>query len=159
MKNRISHLLQDWNPELPAFGPLAQGEPRTQGEPGTEGEPDTGAELPAQGDPSVRENRPRQPYPMPPCVNMLMPVELCINRSLLVSLLSASIVEMGRQKRLEPGELSGRALAELEAAIRQQLAFRLWLREHPSSFVCVAMYPVSELDSLEDLDEMGDLPS
>ena len=96
---------------------------------------------------------------MPRCVNMLMPVELCVNRSLLVSLLSASIVEMGRQKRLEPGELSGRALAELEAAIQQQLTFRLWLKEHPSSFVCIAMCPVNETDTLADLDDFGDLPS
>lgn len=159
MRNRISHLLKDWNPDMPAFEPLAQGEPRAEGELQSKGEPRPRAEPPAQGEPPVRENHPRGPYPMPRCVNMLMPVELCVNRSLLVSLLSASIVEMGRQKRLEPGELSGRALAELEAAIQQQLTFRLWLKEHPSSFVCIAMYPVNETDTLADLDDLGDLPS
>ena len=56
MKNRIRHLLHDWEPEC----------------------------LPAPH---------RQPgeHSLPRGVNMLMPVELCINRDLLVTLLTASI--------------------------------------------------------------------
>ncbi len=134
MKNRIAHLLDQWRPEA---GPSEPAEPERPG-------PD---------------QAPRGPCEMPRSVNMLMPVELCLNRNLLVSLLSASITEMNRHKRSAPSSLSVRDMAELEAALQQQLAFRAWLRAHPSSFVSMALYPVNEANPLEELDDPGDLPS
>jgi len=135
MKNRISHLLQSWNPDLLASG------------------------LTDSGEAPVQDRALRGPTQMPRGVNMLMPVELCVNRNLMVSLLSASIVEMNRHKRSHPPALSSRDLAEMEAALQQQVAFRSWLKEHPSSYVCVALYPVSEAGNVEDLEDLGDLPS
>jgi hypothetical protein len=134
VKNRIAHLLDQWRPET---SPAAPAEPERPG----------------------RDEAPRGPYEMPRAVNMLMPVELCLHRNLLVSLLSASITEMNRHKRSEPPTLSVGDMAELEAALQQQLAFRAWLRAHPSSFVSMALYPVSEANPLEEPDELGDLPS
>jgi hypothetical protein len=87
---------------------------------------------------------------------MLMPVELCINRDLLITLLSASIQEMHRHKRITPSPVSDQALAELEAALQQQLAFRSWAREHPASYICIAMYPTTEADTVEDLEDLTD---
>jgi len=135
MKNRISHLLRDWRPE-----------PRTH-------------ESPASGAPSPGEQAPRHPHRPPRSVNMLMPVELCVNRNLLVSLLSASITEMSRHREADPSALSLRTLAEMEAALQQQLAFRAWLKEHPSGYICIALYPVSPGDPLQDPDDLGDPPS
>lgn len=131
MQNRIRHLLDDWQPELP-----------------------TSAEgvNPESASPS---DTPDGMYAMPRGINMLMPVELCINRDLLMSLLSASIREIQRHKRDLPAGYSTRELAEVEAALQQQLTFRAWIRSHPSRYISVAMYPVTEtesIDSLEDLD-------
>lgn len=133
MKNRIAQLLNEWRPELaPADHP---------------------------DKPPVGEHPPRETYRMPRSVNMLMPVELCVNRNLLVSLLSASITEMNRHQRSEPTPLSERNQAELEATLQQHLAFRTWLKDHPSGYICIALYPVSDTSPLDDLDDMGDLPS
>jgi hypothetical protein len=128
MQNRIRHLLNNWHPELPASEPEAQPQPETSPEGG---------------------------YAMPRGINMLMPVELCINRDLLMSLLSASIREIQRHKRALPEGYSTRELAEVEAALQQQLTFRAWIRNHPGHFISVAMYPVTEtgsIDQVEDLD-------
>lgn len=135
MKNRITHLLNDWVPRP------AEAEP-------------TGPE-----DHPVRERPPLAPYRMPRSVNMLMPVELCVNRNLLVSLISASITEISRHREDEPAVTSGRDLAEMEAALHQQLAFRTWLKGHPSNYICIALYPVSGANPLDDLDDLGDPPS
>jgi hypothetical protein len=128
MKNRISHLMKDWTPEVPADvpGPEPQTAPAKSG------------------------------YPLPRGINMLMPVELCINRDLLITLLSASIQEMHRHKRINPSPISEPALAELEAALQQQLAFRSWAREHPASYICIAMYPSTEADTVEDMEDLSD---
>ena len=127
MKNRITHVLKDWSPELP---------------------------------PGITEARPvdRGPtrYPLPRGINMLMPVELCISRDLLITLLSASIQEMHRQREAGNSPLPEYALAELEAALQQHLAFRAWARQHPSSYISIAMYPTSEIDSGEDVDDLED---
>lgn len=130
MKNRIAQLLNEWRPELaPADHP----------------------DTPPAGEPA-----PRGPQRMPRSVNMLMPVELCVNRNLLVSLLSASITEMNRHQRSEPTALSQRDQAELEATLQQHLAFRTWLKGHPSGYICIALYPVSDTNPLDDLDDLGD---
>ena len=128
MKNRISHLMKDWNPALPA----------------TETRPEPAPELGKLG------------YPLPRGINMLMPVELCISRDLLITLLSASIQEMHRHKRMRPSPVSDQALAELEAALQQQLTFRAWAREHPANYISIAMYPTSEVDTVEDMEDLGD---
>lgn len=130
MKNRITHVLKDWNPETLAA--------------------ETGPE-PSSGERSLGG------YPLPRGINMLMPVELCINRDLLITLLSASIQEMHHHKRAHPSPVSDQALAELEAALQQQLAFRAWAREHPASYICIAMYPTTEADTVEDLEDLGDI--
>lgn len=129
MKNRITHLLQDWKPEILTAGTA----------------PELGQRLARGG------------YPLPRGINMLMPVELCINRDLLITLLSASIQEMARHKRAEPSAIGPQAMAELEAALQQQLAFRAWAREHPASYICIAMYPTTEVDAAEDLEDTGEL--
>ncbi len=103
--------------------------------------------------------RPGSPTRLPRSVNMLMPVELCVNRNLLVSLLSASITDMNRHQQDGPGALSERDQAELEATLQQHLAFRTWLKDHPSGFICIALYPVSATNPLDDLDDLGDTPS
>jgi hypothetical protein len=128
MKNRLAHLLREWKPEVLQPDPAAHGRPE-----------------------SVRGGT-----ALPPGVNMLMPVELCINRELLISLLTASIEEMARHNQ-QPSALSRHAMAELEAALQQQLAFRSWAREHPASYICIAMYPTTEVDTVEDLEDLGDL--
>jgi hypothetical protein len=128
MKNRITHVLKDWNPEL----------------------------LDAAPAPQPADEPPRWGYPLPRGINMLMPVELCINRDLLITLLSASIQEMHRHKRSQPSPSSHQALAELEAALQQQLAFRAWARDHPANYICIALYPTTEADTVEDLEDLGD---
>jgi hypothetical protein len=131
MKNRIRHLLADWNPEVPAAEPAPED--------------------------VARPLRSRGGYPMPRGINMLMPVELCINRDLLVSLLSASIQEIHRHRRDLPDDVAAdQDIAEMEAALQQQLAFRAWARSHPSSYICIALYPVAEAGSVEDLEEFGE---
>lgn len=131
MKNRIRHLMTDWHPELPA------------------------PQEPAPKAPKV--DRPTGGYPLPRGINMLMPVELCINRDLLITLLSASIQEMHRHKREGFEAVSEAARAELEAALQQQLAFRAWARSHPANYICIAMYPTTEQDTVEDLEDFGEL--
>lgn len=133
MKNRIAQLLNDWRPELAPADP---------------------ADAPPAG-----EHPPRPPHRMPRSVNMLMPVELCVNRNLLVSLLSASITEMNRHQRGEATALSQRDQTELEATLQQHLAFRTWLKDHPSGYICIALYPVSDTSPLDDLDDPGQPPS
>jgi hypothetical protein len=131
MKNRISHLLRDWDPM--ATGPAREEAPTPEQEP-------------HQG-----------PYAMPRGINMLMPVELCINRDLLISLLSASIQEIYRHKRALPRTAPDeRELAEVEAALQQQLAFRAWARSHPGSYISIAMYPITEANPVEDLEDLGE---
>lgn len=105
MKNRITHILKDWKPEVPA----------------------------AESTPEPRGEVARGAYPLPRGINMLMPVELCINRDLLI-----------RHKQAHPSPMSDQAMAELEAALQQQLAFRAWAREHPASYICIAMYPTTK---------------
>lgn len=100
--------------------------------------------------------RPKGMPALPRGVNMLMPVELCINKELLVSLLSASIQEIHRHKQGLTATTPEREMAEVEAALQQQVAFRAWARQHPSAFISIAMYPVTEVGSIEDADEMGD---
>lgn len=130
MKNRIRHLMTDWHPELPA-----PEEPK-----------------------APRADRSTGGYPLPRGINMLMPVELCINRDLLITLLSASIQEMHRHKREGFEAVSEAARAELEAALQQQLAFRAWARAHPANYICIAMYPTTEADTtVEDLEDLGEL--
>jgi hypothetical protein len=128
MKNRITHILKEWKPEV----------------------------LPSEPAPTPRPEADRGGYPLPRGINMLMPVELCINRDLLVTLLSASIQEMTRHKRAHPAPTSDQAMAELESALQQQLAFRAWAREHPASYICIAMYPTIEADRVEGLEDLGD---
>lgn len=130
MKNRIRHLMTDWHPELPATE-----EPK-----------------------APKVERQTGGYPLPRGINMLMPVELCINRDLLITLLSASIQEMHRHKREGFEAVSEAARAELEAALQQQLAFRAWARAHPANYICIAMYPTTEADTtVEDLEDLGEL--
>lgn len=102
------------------------------------------------------EDRPKGVPALPRGVNMLMPVELCINRELLVSLLSASIQEIHRHKQGLTPTTPDREMAEVEAALQQQVAFRSWARQHPNTFISIAMYPVTEVGSVEDVDDMGD---
>jgi hypothetical protein len=102
------------------------------------------------------EERPKGVPALPRGVNMLMPVELCINRDLLISLLSASIQEIHRHKQGLAASTPEREMAEVEAALQQQVAFRAWARQHPSTFISIAMYPVTEVGSVEDVDELGD---
>ena len=132
MKNRITHILRDWKPDILAT--------------------ESGVEPQSEAT--------RGGYPLPRGINMLMPVELCINRDLLVTLLSASIQEMTQHKRAHPSPMSDQAMAELEAALQQQLAFRAWAREHPANYICIAMYPTTEADpvveDLGDLEDLGD---
>lgn len=130
MKNRIRHLLNDL-PESSAAAPR----------------------------PASRAQR-KGPYPLPRGINMLMPVELCINRELLITLLSASILEMQRHQRDGYDAVSEHARSELEAALRQQLAWRAWSLEHPADYISIAMYPTSEADRLvEDLEDLGESSS
>ena len=126
MKNRIKHLLDAWTPVAPD-SPAVEGEDRPRG-------------VPA----------------LPRGVNMLMPVELCINRDLLISLLTASIQEIHRHKQGLTPTTPEREMAEVEAALQQQVAFRTWAKQHPSTFISIAMYPVTEVGSVEDVDEIGD---
>lgn len=130
MANRIRHLLTDWNPEL-----LPAAEPQASPEPDTAPDHEGG-------------------YALPRGINMLMPVELCINRDLLMSLVSASIREIQRHKRALPEGHTTRELAEVEAALQQQLTFRAWIRNHPGHFISVAMYPVSEIDSIDQVEDL-----
>ena len=95
--------------------------------------------LAAESTPEPRGEVARGAYPLPRGINMLMPVELCINRDLLITLLSASIQEMTRHKQAHSSPMSDQAMPELEAALQQQLAFRAWAREHPASYICIAM--------------------
>lgn len=150
MNNRIKHVLKDWYPEgLP------------QGIPGPDPVMQTGRhaeiEEPAHEADPVEVRPPRGPYPMPRGINMLMPVELCINRSLMISLLSASIAEMLRHKKAGAGGLSPREEAELDAALQQQLAFRSWIKDHPMSYISMALYPVTDADPADELDGLDDL--
>ncbi len=130
MTNRIRHLLKDWNP--------------------AELEPETG--QPAEREPSAQ----REVHPLPRGINMLMPVELCINRDLLITLLSASIQEIYRHKRVDHSPLSVREREEMEAALQQQLSFRAWARDYPNGYISIALYPVAEVDAVEDLEDLGD---
>ncbi len=126
MKNRIAHLMDGWTPLEPAAG-----------------------EVPVD---EKSRTLPRLPHG----VNMLMPVELCINRELLISLLSASIQEIHRHRQGLESTTPERELAEIEAALQQQLAFRVWARQHPSTFISIAMYPVAEVGSVEDIEDIGE---
>lgn len=91
---------------------------------------------------------------------MLMPVELCINRELLITLLSASILEMRRHQRDGYDGVSGHLRSELEAALRQQLAFRAWSLEHPADYISIAIYPTNEADrAVEDIEDLGESSS
>ena len=130
MQNRLRHLLADWSPELPSAGP-------DEAE-----EQETAAQAVGHG--------------MPRGINMLMPVELCIHRELLISLLSASIREIHRHKQALPEGYSSRELAEVDAALQQQLAFRSWARSHPGSYISIAMYPTTETGTVEDLEDLGE---
>jgi hypothetical protein len=130
MTNRIRHLLKDWNP--------AELEP--------------GATKPAERESSTS----REGHPLPRGINMLMPVELCINRDLLITLLSASIQEIYRHKRVEQSPLSDREREEMEAALQQQLSFRAWARDYPNGYISIALYPVAEVDAVEDLEDLGE---
>ncbi len=112
-------------------------------------------ELPAEQPPASRPAR-QGGYLLPRGINMLMPVELCINRELLISLLSASIQEIHRHKQGLQVTTPERELAEVEAALQQQVAFRSWARQHPSTFISIAMYPVTEVGTVEDLEDLGD---
>jgi hypothetical protein len=129
MRNRLRNLLADWSLELPSAGPTEPGE-RSTAQPGG--------------------------YGMPRGINMLMPVELCINRDLLVSLLSASIREIHRHKQALPEGCTSRDLAEVDAALQQQLAFRSWARSHPGGYISIAMYPRAETGPVEDLEDLGE---
>jgi hypothetical protein len=112
---------------------------------------------PANSDAGASDDTPSKGVPaLPRGVNMLMPVELCINRELLVSLLSASIQEIHRHKQGLTQVTPEREMAEVEAALQQQVAFRSWARQHPSTFISIAMYPVTEVGSVEDVDDIGD---
>ncbi len=149
MTNRIKHVLTDWHPEaLPEGGPAPRSGTRAESHPGRD-------ERAREGDRA--EGRPRGPYPMPRGINMLMPVELCIHRSLMISLLSASITEMLRYKKAGAAGLLPREEAELDAALQQQLAFRSWIREHPMSYISMALYPVTDADPADGLDGLDDL--
>jgi hypothetical protein len=128
MKNRISHLMKDWTPEF----------------------------LESEAPSPPQDEAAKGGYPLPKGINMLMPVELCINRDLLITLLSASIQEMHRHKRANPSPIAEQALAELEAALQQQLTLRSWAREHPSNYICIALYPTTEVDTVEDVEDLGD---
>lgn len=130
MTNRIRHLLKDWNPA----------------------ELESGTEHPAEKEPTT----PREAHPLPRGINMLMPVELCINRDLLITLLSASIQEIYRHKRVDHSPLSVREHEEMEAALQQQLSFRAWARDYPNGYISIALYPVAEVDAVEDLEDLGD---
>lgn len=136
MRNRIRDILANWNPEVPRS--LPEDRMDDELESGDEAESRSGG------------------YNLPRGINMLMPVELCINRDLLISLLSASIREIQRHKRALPEGHTGREFAEVEAALQQQIAFRSWARHHPSSYVSIAMYPVTESESVEDLEDLGE---
>ena len=150
MNNRIKQVLKDWHPEelLPGGPGQIQGS-RAQWHPELE--------EPAREVEPVEVRPPRGPYPMPRGINMLMPVELCINRSLMISLLSASIAEMLRHKKAGAAGLSPREEAELDAALQQQLAFRSWIKDHPMSYISMALYPVTDTDPADDLDGLEDL--
>ena len=126
MHNRIRHILKDWKPA----------------------ELDRAPEKPVEADPGVPK--------LPRGINMLMPVELCINRDLLITLLSASIQEICRHKRVEHSPLSDREREEMEAALQQQLSFRTWARDYPNGYISIALYPVAEVDTVEDLEDLGD---
>jgi hypothetical protein len=126
MENRIRHILKDWKPA------------ELDGTPAKPAETESGV--------------PR----LPRGINMLMPVELCINRDLLITLLSASIQEIYRHKRVEQSPLSAREHEEMEAALQQQLAFRAWARDYPTGYISIAMYPVAEVDTVEDLEDLGE---
>jgi hypothetical protein len=138
MRNRIRHLLDNWHPEVPRSLPDEGGDP---------GAAEESADItgPAIGG-----------HAMPRGINMLMPVELCINRDLLVSLLSASIREIQRHRSALPEGHTSRELAEVEAALQQQLTFRTWARRHPATYISIAMYPVAETDTVEDLEDLGE---
>lgn len=139
MQNRIRELLSNWNPEVLHPLPVEPGDQLDEeSDLGDAAEPQSGG------------------YDMPRGINMLMPVELCINRDLLVSLLSASIREIQRHKRALPDGHTSRELAEVEAALQQQLIFRSWARHHPGSYISIAMYPVTETDTVEDLEDLGE---
>jgi len=126
MKNRIRHLLQDWTPDSL--------------EPASDETQDDAAPAPGR-------------YTLPRDINMLRPVELCINRDLLTSLLSASIQEIYRHRRAMPAN-SDAQLVEVEAILRQQLFFRAWVRSHPANYISVALYPVTEGNTADDLDDL-----
>ena len=130
LMNRIRHILKDWNPA----------------------ELEAGAGRPAAPESSA----PREGHPLPRGINMLMPVELCINRDLLITLLSASIQEICRHQRVEHSPLSDREREEMEAALQQQLSFRTWARDYPNGYISIALYPVAEVDTVEDLEDLGD---
>lgn len=128
MKNRIAHVLKDWNPEVHAA--------------------DTGTDQAVPPAGAV--------YPPPRGVNMLMPVELCINRDLLITLLSSSIQQMHRQKRSRFSAITDHSKAEFEAALQQLITLLNWAREHPANFICIALYPTTEAGTAEDLEDLGD---
>ena len=96
-------------------------------------------------------------YPLPRAVNMLTPAELCINRQLLITILSASIYEI-HQHRLHHPALDSRQKTEIEAVLQQQLAFRNWAQAHPATYICIALYPVTELEPAKDSEEDPDFP-
>ena len=142
MQNRIRDLLSNWNPEVLRPLPLEPGD-QMDAEDADLGE---AAEAHSGG------------YNMPRGINMLMPVELCINRDLLVSLLSASIREIQRHKRGLPERHTSRSMPwpRSKSALQQQLTFRSWARHHPGGYISIAMYPVTETDTVEDLEDLGE---
>jgi hypothetical protein len=130
MKNRIAHLLDQITPP-PAPSGSAE------------------ATMPPEPDQPAA-------YPLPRGVNMLLPVELGINRDLLITLLTASIQGIHRHKRAMNQPTGSREMAEVEAALQQQMAFRTWARRHPSGYICIALYPVAEADLMDDVDDPGE---
>jgi len=91
-------------------------------------------------------------HALPPGINMLTPVVLCINRELLVSLLSASIREIHRDVRALPEGYPAHELAVVEASLEQQRTFRAWARAHSGTYISIAVYPLIESDGIDDPD-------
>jgi hypothetical protein len=90
LKNRIRHLLADWPPDLPPEPPRPTGAAQQSG-----ALPDAARHHHADA------------------------VERCINRDLLVTLVSASLREIHRHQRATPSPSSEAAAAHLEAMLRQ----------------------------------------
>lgn len=78
---------------------------------------------------------------LPRGVSLTTPVELCINRELLVTLLSASIEAMHRHQRERPHLMTTHARQGLETVLGQHLAFRTWARARPARYISIAALP------------------